>query len=111
MAAELIDGAKIAQGVRDEVREQIARMPVKPGLATILVGDDPASAVYVGSKRRTCTQLGIRDLHQHISADVTQEALANLIRRLGEDPDVTGILLQLPLPPHLDPQPLIELIP
>jgi methylenetetrahydrofolate dehydrogenase (NADP+)/methenyltetrahydrofolate cyclohydrolase len=111
MAAELIDGAKIAQGVREEVREQIERMPVKPGLATILVGDDPASAVYVGSKRRTCTQLGIRDLHQHISADVTQEALATLIGRLGEDPDVTGILLQLPLPPHLDPQPLIELIP
>jgi methylenetetrahydrofolate dehydrogenase (NADP+)/methenyltetrahydrofolate cyclohydrolase len=86
-------------------------MAVKPGLATILVGDDPASAVYVASKRRTCVELGIRDLHQHIPADVTQGALAELVTALGEDPDVTGILLQLPLPVHLDPQPLIELIP
>lgn len=111
MTAELIDGKKVAGRVMDEVRRAIERMPVKPGLATVLVGDDPASAVYVGSKRRTCVELGIRDLHQHVSADITQEALARLITRLGEDPNVTGILLQLPLPPHLDPQPLIELIP
>jgi methylenetetrahydrofolate dehydrogenase (NADP+)/methenyltetrahydrofolate cyclohydrolase len=111
MAAELIDGAKVSARVRGEVKEAISRMPVKPGLATILVGDDPASAVYVGSKRRACVELGIRDLHRHISADVTQEALADLITALGDDPDVTGILLQLPLPAHLDAQPLIELIP
>ncbi|MDE3132292.1 MAG: bifunctional 5,10-methylenetetrahydrofolate dehydrogenase/5,10-methenyltetrahydrofolate cyclohydrolase [Acidobacteriota bacterium] len=111
MAAELIDGAKVAARVRDAVKEAIARMPVRPGLATILVGDDPASAVYVGSKRRTCVELGIRDLHQHLSAEVTQEALGELVTRLGSDHEVTGILLQLPLPAHLDPQPLIELIP
>jgi methylenetetrahydrofolate dehydrogenase (NADP+)/methenyltetrahydrofolate cyclohydrolase len=111
MTAELIDGTAVAERVRAELREAIERMPVKPGLATILVGDDPASAVYVGSKRRTCVELGIRDLHQHVAADVSQEALAQLIVRLGQDPDVTGILLQLPLPAHLDPQPLIELIP
>ncbi len=111
MAAELIDGTRIAGRVRAEVAEAIAAMPIKPGLATILVGDDPASKVYVGSKRRTCQELGIRDLHQHVSAQITQDALAALITRLGADPEVTGILLQLPLPPHLDPQPLIELIP
>jgi len=111
MAAELIDGTAVAARVRGEVKQAIGLMPVKPGLATILVGDDPASAVYVGSKRRTCVELGIRDLHQHVSAEVTQEALARLITRLGQDPEVTGILLQLPLPAHLDPQPLIELIP
>jgi methylenetetrahydrofolate dehydrogenase (NADP+) / methenyltetrahydrofolate cyclohydrolase len=111
MAAELIDGAKVGARVRDEVRQAVERMPVKPGLATILVGDDPASAVYVGNKRRTCVELGIRDLHQHISAEVTQEVLAELIIRLGRDPQVTGILLQLPLPEHLDAQALIELIP
>lgn len=111
MAAELIDGAQVAARVREQVRQAISRMPIKPGLATILVGDDPASAVYVGSKRRTCTALGIRDLHQHLAADVSQEALAELIVALGADPQVTGILLQLPLPAHLDPQPLIELIP
>src|ERR1700761_4091751 len=111
MAAELIDGAKVAARVRDEVRQAIEKMPVKPGLATILVGDDPASAIYVGSKRRACVELGIRDLHQHVSADISQESLAALIVGLGADPDVTGILLQLPLPAHLDAQPLIELIP
>jgi methylenetetrahydrofolate dehydrogenase (NADP+) / methenyltetrahydrofolate cyclohydrolase len=111
MAAELIDGTRVAASVREEVKQAVARMPVKPGLATILVGDDPASAVYVGAKRRTCVELGIRDLHQHLPADVTQDQLAALIVRLGQDPDVTGILLQLPLPEHLDPTPLIELIP
>ena len=111
MAAELIDGTKVGARVREEVRQAVERMPVKPGLATILVGDDPASAIYVGSKRRACVELGIRDLHQHVSADITQESLAELIVGLGADPDVTGILLQLPLPAHLDAQPLIELIP
>jgi methylenetetrahydrofolate dehydrogenase (NADP+)/methenyltetrahydrofolate cyclohydrolase len=110
MAAELIDGVKVAARVHDEVKQAIATMPIKPGLATILVGDDPASAVYVASKRRTCVELGIRDLHQHIAADVMQEALAELIMGLAQDPEVTGILLQLPLPAQLDPQPLIELI-
>jgi methylenetetrahydrofolate dehydrogenase (NADP+)/methenyltetrahydrofolate cyclohydrolase len=111
MTAELIDGVLVAGRVRDEVKQAIAAMPIKPGLATILVGDDPASAVYVGSKRRTCVELGIRDLHQHIPADATQGQLAELITALGGDPEVTGILLQLPLPAHLDAQPLIELIP
>src|SRR5579871_5552810 len=109
MAAELIDGAKVAARVREEIRRAIEKMPVKPGLATILVGDDPASAIYVGSKRRACVELGIRDLHQHVPADITQHELADLITGLGRDPEVTGILLQLPLPAHLDPQPLIEL--
>ncbi len=111
MAAELIDGAKAGARVREEVKQAVARMPVKPGLATILVGDDPASAVYVGSKRRTCVELGIRDLHRHLPADIDQAELAVLIVELGGNPDVTGILLQLPLPGHLDPQALIELIP
>jgi methylenetetrahydrofolate dehydrogenase (NADP+)/methenyltetrahydrofolate cyclohydrolase len=111
MAAELIDGTKVAARVRDEVKRAIEKMPVKPGLATILVGDDPASAIYVGSKRRACVELGIRDLHHHLSADISQESLAELIVSLGADSDVTGILLQLPLAAHLDAQPLIELIP
>ncbi len=109
--AELIDGAKVASRVREEIQRVISRMPIKPGLATILVGDDPASAVYVGSKRRTCTEMGIRDLHQHLPGDVSQQELETLIVSLGQDPDVTGILLQLPVPAHLDPQALIELIP
>jgi methylenetetrahydrofolate dehydrogenase (NADP+)/methenyltetrahydrofolate cyclohydrolase len=110
MTAELIDGTAIAAGVRDDITQAIARMPVKPGLATILVGEDPASAVYIGSKRRTCVELGVRDLHQHLPADIGQEQLGALIIELSADPNVTGILLQLPLPDHLDPLPLIELI-
>lgn len=111
MTAEVIDGTMVAARVREEVKQTIAQMTVKPGLATILVGEDPASAVYVGSKRRTCVELGIRDLHQHIPADVTQQELAKLIAQLGADAGVTGILLQLPLPKHLDSQALMELIP
>jgi methylenetetrahydrofolate dehydrogenase (NADP+)/methenyltetrahydrofolate cyclohydrolase len=110
MTAELIDGAKIAEQVREEVKEAVAKMPVKPGLATILVGDDPASAIYVGSKRRTCVELGIRDLHRHLPAETTQDELAALVTELSADPEVTGILLQLPVPKHLDPTALIELI-
>ena len=111
MAAELIDGTKVAEHVRAEVKRAIDRMPVKPGLATILVGDDPASAIYVGSKRRTCRELGIRDLHQHLPGDITQDQLAAKVVELGADPEVTGILVQLPLPAQLEPQALIELIP
>jgi methylenetetrahydrofolate dehydrogenase (NADP+) / methenyltetrahydrofolate cyclohydrolase len=111
MAAELIDGRRVGARVRRDVGETVAKMPVKPGLATILVGDDPASAVYVGSKRRTCVELGIRDLHQHLPVDTTQRELAARIVELGNDPGVTGILLQLPVPAHIDPQELIELIP
>jgi methylenetetrahydrofolate dehydrogenase (NADP+)/methenyltetrahydrofolate cyclohydrolase len=110
MTAELIDGVKIAARVREEVKEAVARMPVKPGLATILVGDDPGSAIYVGSKRRACVELGIRDLHQHLPAETTQQELAALITQLSTDPEVTAILLQLPLPEHLDAMALIELI-
>ena len=110
MTAELIDGATIAARVRDEVKEAVAKMPVKPGLATILVGDDPGSAIYVGSKRRACVELGIRDLHQHLSAETTQDAVGALITQLSADPEVTAILLQLPLPEHLDAMALIELI-
>jgi len=110
MTAELIDGVKIAARVREEVKEAVAKMPVKPGLATILVGDDPGSAIYVGSKRRACVELGIRDLHQHLPAETTQEELGALITQLSADSEVTAILLQLPLPKHLDAMALIELI-
>ncbi|HUY58893.1 MAG TPA: bifunctional 5,10-methylenetetrahydrofolate dehydrogenase/5,10-methenyltetrahydrofolate cyclohydrolase [Solirubrobacteraceae bacterium] len=110
MTAELIDGVKISARVREEVKEAVAKMPVKPGLATILVGDDPGSAIYVASKRRTCVELGIRDLHRHLPSETTQEELAELITQLSADPEVTAILLQLPVPKHLDPRALIELI-
>ena len=108
--AELIDGKRVAAAIRSQVADEVAAMTVKPGLATILVGENPASHVYVGSKRRTCVELGMRDLHRALPADSTHEQVAALILELNEDPEVTAILLQLPLPAHLDPHPLVELI-
>ena len=85
-------------------------MPSPPGLATILVGDDPASAVYVRMKREDCAQVGIESFHHAPGGDIAQEDLAALISELNADPRVHGILLQLPLPGQLDQDALIPLI-
>jgi methylenetetrahydrofolate dehydrogenase (NADP+)/methenyltetrahydrofolate cyclohydrolase len=110
VTAEVLDGRLVAARITDEVRREVVELSEPPGLATILVGEDPASAVYVANKRRNCLAVGIRDLHVHVPGDVGQAELAELIARLSADPEVTGILLQLPLPGHLDPAPLLELI-
>jgi methylenetetrahydrofolate dehydrogenase (NADP+) / methenyltetrahydrofolate cyclohydrolase len=110
MNAELIDGKAVAQAVRAAVARDVAALPAPPGLATLLVGDDPASAVYVRNKRRQCVEAGIRDLHQHLPATVGEEELGAVIDGLSDDPAVTGILLQLPLPPHLDAGSLVARI-
>lgn len=110
MAARLIDGKAVAAQVRERVREQVADMSTTPGLATILVGDDPASAVYVRMKREDSAEVGIESFHHEPGGDVSQEELAALIESLNADERVHGILLQLPLPDHLDQDPLISLI-
>jgi len=110
VTARLIDGKAIATGVRERVREQIVELPARPGLATILVGDDPASAVYVRMKREDSAEVGIESFHHEPGGDVSQEALAALIEALNADERVHGILLQLPLPDHLNQDPLISLI-
>jgi methylenetetrahydrofolate dehydrogenase (NADP+)/methenyltetrahydrofolate cyclohydrolase len=110
MAARLIDGKAVAAGIRERVREQVAELARAPGLATILVGDDPASAVYVRMKREDCAEVGIESFHHEPGGDVSQEALVALIEALNADERVHGILLQLPLPDHLDQDPLITLI-
>ena len=92
------------------MREQVAELATPPGLATILVGDDPASAVYVRMKREDSAEVGIESFHHEPGADVSQEELAALIESLNADERVHGILLQLPLPGHLDQDPLIVLI-
>ncbi|HLU60284.1 MAG TPA: tetrahydrofolate dehydrogenase/cyclohydrolase catalytic domain-containing protein [Pseudonocardia sp.] len=111
MTARLLDGTDLARRVREEVARDVARLPEPPGLATVLIGDDPASAVYVRSKRKRCVEAGIRDLHRHLPAHVTQGEAAAVVDELAADPAVSGILLQLPLPPHLDPAALINRIP
>jgi methylenetetrahydrofolate dehydrogenase (NADP+)/methenyltetrahydrofolate cyclohydrolase len=114
MAATLIDGKAIAQRVRDEVARDVAAFTaesgVVPGLATVLVGEDPASAVYVANKRRACEEAGIADLHRHLPADVAEAELVALLRTLNDDPACSGILLQLPVPAHLDGTALTGLI-
>ncbi len=111
MTAVLIDGKAAAARLRAEVADEVATLPASPGLATLLVGDDPASHIYVANKRKLCTQVGMRDLHRHVPGDVAQSELAEIIDGLAGDPDVTGILLQLPLPGHLDANDLLARIP
>jgi methylenetetrahydrofolate dehydrogenase (NADP+)/methenyltetrahydrofolate cyclohydrolase len=111
MSATIIDGKAIALRIRREITRAVAEPPDKPGLATLLVGDDPASAIYVRNKRRACVEAGLRDLHQHIPGDVDQRTLAETIDSLAADDSVTGILLQLPLPAHLNSSTLIARIP
>jgi methylenetetrahydrofolate dehydrogenase (NADP+)/methenyltetrahydrofolate cyclohydrolase len=111
MSSKMIDGTAIADRVRKEVTAEVAALTTPPGLATVLVGDDPASAIYVRNKRKRCIEAGMHDLHRHLPADITQDAAADVIDELAVDPAVTGILLQLPLPPHLDAAALIDRIP
>ncbi len=106
MAAQLIDGKAVAARVRAEVAKEVPRFMARyghtPGLATVLVGDDPASAVYVGGKQRACVEVGIRPFDRRLAADASHEQVAGELESLNEDPAVSGILLQLPLPDHLD---------
>ncbi|MEU9448977.1 bifunctional methylenetetrahydrofolate dehydrogenase/methenyltetrahydrofolate cyclohydrolase FolD [Streptomyces sp. NPDC048277] len=115
MAAGTLDGTALARQVREEVAKGVAAHQAAgggvPGLATVLVGDDPASEVYVRNKRRQCVQAGMLDLHRRLPATAGQAEVAELIDELAADPAVSGILLQLPLPAHLDAQALIERIP
>ncbi len=110
MAARVIDGKAVAARVKEEVAREVAELGRRPGLATILVGDDPASAVYVRMKREDSAEVGIESFHHEPGADVAPEALAGLIRSLNDDERVHGILLQLPLPDHLDQDEFISLI-
>jgi methylenetetrahydrofolate dehydrogenase (NADP+)/methenyltetrahydrofolate cyclohydrolase len=106
MAAKLIDGKPIAALVRErvarEVEEFTAQVGRPPGLATVLVGDDAGSAVYVGSKQRVCAELGMAAFDKRLAADVSFEQVAELLGELNADEAVSGVLLQLPVPAHLD---------
>src|SRR5215211_7748457 len=108
--AQIIDGKAVAAKVREEVKREVETMGRRPGLATILVGDDPASAVYVRMKREDSAEVGIESFHHEPGGDVSEDALATLIRSLNGDQRVHGILLQLPLPGHLDQDEFISLI-
>lgn len=114
MAASIIDGKAVAARVRAGVAEDVAaftgRTGRTPGLATVLVGEDPASAVYVGGKQKACAEVGMKPFDERLPADASHEQVARTLQRLNADPDVSGILLQLPVPAHLDGPSLTGLI-
>jgi methylenetetrahydrofolate dehydrogenase (NADP+) / methenyltetrahydrofolate cyclohydrolase len=106
MPATIVDGRAISARVREGVAQEVARMTAQgrtpPGLATILVGDDPASAIYVANKRKACAEAGISDHHRHLPADSSYAAIAAAIDEANADEEISGILLQLPLPKGID---------
>lgn len=103
--AEIIDGKKISQEIKDELKEKVAAMHAQGQevtLAVVLVGQDPASCVYVRNKKRACEYIGIRSLSYELAEDTSEEEVLALIDKLNGDKDVNGILVQLPLPKHMD---------
>jgi methylenetetrahydrofolate dehydrogenase (NADP+) / methenyltetrahydrofolate cyclohydrolase len=110
LSAALIDGAAIARAVRAEAAEQAKRLGLRPGLAVILVGDDAASAVYVRNKVKACEEAGFHSVLERYDSTLAQPALLARIAALNADPAIHGILVQMPLPKHLDPHAVIEAI-
>ncbi|MFP3913283.1 MAG: bifunctional methylenetetrahydrofolate dehydrogenase/methenyltetrahydrofolate cyclohydrolase FolD [Actinomycetota bacterium] len=110
MTATILDGKAVAARVKEEVAADVAELPAPPGLATVLVGDDPASHSYVRGKRNDAAQVGIRSVHHELDASVTQGDLHDLIDELNRDDGVDGILVQLPLPGELDGETAVERI-
>jgi methylenetetrahydrofolate dehydrogenase (NADP+)/methenyltetrahydrofolate cyclohydrolase len=106
MAAKMISGTETAKKIREEIKTEIARLKEKhgitPGLATVLVGDDPASKVYVGAKEKSCKNLGVYSKRVDLPADTSEADLLALVDKLNHDPEIHGILVQLPLPKHIN---------
>ena len=110
MSAVLLDGKALSVRMRERLRQEAAALPRQPGLAVILVGDDPASAVYVRNKEKDCAQCGVRCLNHHLPAEATQQELLALVEEMNRREDVDGILVQLPLPEGLDSRAVLEAI-
>jgi methylenetetrahydrofolate dehydrogenase (NADP+)/methenyltetrahydrofolate cyclohydrolase len=108
--ADIIDGKAFAETLRASIAQEVARLPFKPGLAVVLVGDDPASKVYVANKARQTIEAGMASFEHRLPADTRQEDLLALVRALNADDVVHGILVQLPLPKHLDSDAIIAAI-
>ena len=106
----IIDGKKISQEIKDELKKEVEELKAQGiilGLAVVAVGDDPASQVYIRNKERACEYLGIKSFTHKLPANAPEEEVFGLIKNLNVDPNVQGILVQLPLPEHLDPQKII----
>ena len=110
MRTRIIDRKSIAAALRQRIGAEVARLPAPPGLAVVLVGEDPASAVYVRNKGTATREAGMRSIEHRLPADASQAALLALVAQLNADPEVDGILVQLPLPRHVDAQAVIAAI-
>ena len=114
MPARVIDGKAVAAAVRERVRVDVAAYEAEAGrvpkLVTVIVGEDPASQVYVRSKHRACEEVGMRSDHHGLSETASEEEVLELVGHLGADPDVDGILVQLPVPKQIDPNVIVEAI-
>jgi methylenetetrahydrofolate dehydrogenase (NADP+)/methenyltetrahydrofolate cyclohydrolase len=110
MTAQILDGKKLAARLREDIAKAVAGMKIKPGLAVILVGDDPASHIYVSSKIKACREAGIESFEHRMDANSTQAQVRHAIKNLNANRDIHGILLQLPLPQHLDESALVQAI-
>ncbi len=110
MSAQVLDGRVVAGRVREEVANVVAGLPYVPGLATVLVGDDPASHSYVRGKRHDAGAVGVRSIHHELPATTSQHELEELVNMLNLDAEVDGVLVQLPLPGDLDSEAIVEQI-
>jgi 5,10-methylene-tetrahydrofolate dehydrogenase/methenyl tetrahydrofolate cyclohydrolase len=114
MTAKILDGKTIAENVRLEVKEQVSKRVAEgkmvPGLATVLVGENPASQVYVRSKHKACQEAGINSYGHVLPADASQQEVETLVKKLNDDPTVHGILVQLPLPSGLDEERVLNMV-
>lgn len=111
--ATIIDGKKLAQEKRNEIKEEVVLLKKKnisPGIAVVLVGDNPASKIYIKNKRKACAEAGIESFEHALPSSTSQKDLLNLIAKLNADKKIHGILVQLPLPRHIDEQAIIESI-
>jgi methylenetetrahydrofolate dehydrogenase (NADP+)/methenyltetrahydrofolate cyclohydrolase len=106
----IIDGKKVAQSVRDKIKKQVAKLTRKPGLVVVVVGDDPASKVYVNNKAKACTEVGFYSQKIELSANTPEVELLRIVENLNNDELIDGILVQLPLPKHIDSDKVIEAI-
>lgn len=110
MTAQIIDGKKAAAEIRRTLKTKIDLLPEKPALAVILIGNDPASEIYVRSKEKTCAEIGINAQSFRLPQDTKQEDLLKLINELNQNPQINGILIQLPLPQHINKQEVLEAV-
>lgn len=110
MTAKIIDGKKAAEKIRNSLKKKVSRLKVKPGLAVVLVGDNPASQVYVNMKEKKCNEVGFYSRKIALPESISEEKLLQVVDELNQDPKIHGILVQLPLPRHIDEQLVIDAI-